>query len=504
MAESRGQSGSNGGTTNSQNIRPDDVLVGFDPDGTNSDDLARSNTLREVASTLATDTNMAVGQALNTAQTAADAAVKTSGDQTIADVKTFTSIPILPAANPTGLNDAVRKKYVDDVVQGLAEWEVSVAYTHPVMVTGSDGNPYVSLQDSTGVDPVTDTDASHWKRFGTSEQATETLAGLVELATQEEADAGTDTERAMTPALVKRVADNIGPPPFNVPSGPACIEDCDDAPLGWSTPAVGAANLPAGAQGGEGDMIGCWQVAPGTDPHGDSANSAQEEIMQLYVSADGAGDNEGIWFRVRDGSFTKWTNLSRTGAPPGTIIDFAGASAPAGYLACDGTAVSRDTYAGLFAAIGTAWGAGDGSTTFNLPNLQGRFRWGAGGNLSVGNVGGETEVVLTTSQMPVHSHSDGSLATTSGGSHSHGSGTYAAASAGSHVHGNRQYAGGDSGGAEYDVAKQRRNSTTYAIQNTESAGSHSHGVSGSTGSRGSGQAHNNLPPYATMLVCIKT
>ena len=127
-------------------------------------------------------------------------------------------------------------------------------------------------------------------------------------------------------------------------------------------------------------------------------------------------------------------------------------------------------------------------------------------------------MVLTTSHMPSHSHSNGSLRTNSGGSHSHGAGSYAAASAGSHVHGNRQYAGGDSGGAEYDIAEQRRNSTTYATQNTESAGSHthaisgssgsagshSHGVTGSTGSRGSGQAHDNLPPYATMLVCIKT
>ena len=348
---------SNGGTTNQRSIRPDDVLVGFDPDGTNSEDLTRSNTLREVASTLAADTNMAVGQALNKAQTAADAAVKTSGDQTIEGVKTFTSIPILPDANPTGQNDAVRKKYVDDVVQGLTEWEVSVAYTHPVMVTGSDGNPYVSVQDSTGIDPATDDDESHWKRFGTSAQATESVAGiveladdtetqtgtdgekavtpaglasvtstetrrgLVELATQEEADAGTDTERAMTPALVKRIADNIGPPPFHVPAGSACVDDCDDAPLGWSTPAVGAANLPAEAQGGEGDMIGCWQVAQTADPHGDSATSSQEELMQLYVSADGAGSNEGIWFRVRDGSFTNWTSLI---SPPDATEALAG------------------------------------------------------------------------------------------------------------------------------------------------------------------------------------
>lgn len=102
------------------------------------------------------------------------------------------------------------------------------------------------------------------------------------------------------------------PPPFRVPVDSACVTNCDEAPLGWSTPAVGAANLPASAQGGEGDMIGCWQVAPGTDPHG---ASLQGELMQLYVSTDAAGGNEGVWFRVRDESFSSWTRMvtSRSG-----------------------------------------------------------------------------------------------------------------------------------------------------------------------------------------------
>ena len=116
----------------------------------------------------------------------------------------------------------------------------------------------------------------------------------------------------------------VAPPPFHVPAGSACVEDCDDAPLGWSSPAVGAANLPAEAQGGGGDMIGCWQVARSTDPNGDSATSAEEEIMQLYVSADGAGGNEGLWFRVRDdGSFSSWTSLR---SPQATTTDVKNAS----------------------------------------------------------------------------------------------------------------------------------------------------------------------------------
>jgi microcystin-dependent protein len=61
------------------------------------------------------------------------------------------------------------------------------------------------------------------------------------------------------------------------------------------------------------------------------------------------------------------------GMPSGAMVDFAGATAPTGWLLCDGAAVSRTTYAGLFTAIGTAYGAGDGSTTFNVPDLRGRI-----------------------------------------------------------------------------------------------------------------------------------
>jgi microcystin-dependent protein len=59
-------------------------------------------------------------------------------------------------------------------------------------------------------------------------------------------------------------------------------------------------------------------------------------------------------------------------APPGSLMPYAGSSAPTGWLICDGSAVSRTTYADLFTAIGTTYGAGDGSTTFNLPDLGGR------------------------------------------------------------------------------------------------------------------------------------
>lgn len=99
--------------------------------------------------------------------------------------------------------------------------------------------------------------------------------------------------------------------------------------------------------------------------------------------------------------------------PIGTILDFAAATAPAGYLVCDGSAVSRSTYAELFAVIGTTWGSGNGSTTFNVPDLRGRTAIGSGtGTASdatahaLGSSGGTETHTLTSAQsgVPAHVH----------------------------------------------------------------------------------------------------
>lgn len=69
--------------------------------------------------------------------------------------------------------------------------------------------------------------------------------------------------------------------------------------------------------------------------------------------------------------------IGTTGAlaslPAGSLVDFAGSAAPAGWLMCDGSEISRTVYAQLFASISTTYGAGDGTTTFNLPDFRGRF-----------------------------------------------------------------------------------------------------------------------------------
>lgn len=80
--------------------------------------------------------------------------------------------------------------------------------------------------------------------------------------------------------------------------------------------------------------------------------------------------------------FTEQNGLEKVvdGVPIGAIIPYAGSTAPFGTLICNGAAISRSAYPELFEAIGTTWGAGDGSTTFNIPDLRGYFLRGVGGN----------------------------------------------------------------------------------------------------------------------------
>lgn len=74
--------------------------------------------------------------------------------------------------------------------------------------------------------------------------------------------------------------------------------------------------------------------------------------------------------------------------PPGIVEAYGGTAAPWGYLLCDGSAVSRTTYAGLFAILSTTFGVGDGSTTFNVPDMRGRFPFGKASSGTGNTLGG--------------------------------------------------------------------------------------------------------------------
>lgn len=93
--------------------------------------------------------------------------------------------------------------------------------------------------------------------------------------------------------------------------------------------------------------------------------------------------------------------------PPGTIITSGhkGWNTPLGYLDCDGAAVSRSYYADLFKVIGESYGAGNGSTTFNVPDFRDRFVKCVSNFATFGkSSGGQASVVLTESQIPPHAH----------------------------------------------------------------------------------------------------
>jgi len=102
------------------------------------------------------------------------------------------------------------------------------------------------------------------------------------------------------------------------------------------------------------------------------------------------------------------SNTISNAIPAGVIEMFGGSTAPTGYLLCDGSAVSRTTYSKLFTAIGTTYGAGDGSTTFNVPNLKGRVAVGYNSADTsfdaLGETGGEKTHTLTVAEMPEHDH----------------------------------------------------------------------------------------------------
>ncbi|WP_196595315.1 phage tail protein [Pectinatus frisingensis] len=187
---------------------------------------------------------------------------------------------------------------------------------------------------------------------------------------------------------------------------------------------------------------------------------------------------------VTVGIYSMATKTNVSGVPTGTINQFAGAAAPVGYLLCQGQAVSRSTYTDLYAVIGTTYGTGDGSTTFNLPDLQDRVGVGKSSTLStLGATGGEKTHQLTANEMPAHVHS---AWTDSQGTHAHPITLYNRW--GSSNSGNNGWGGDDA---------TRGLVTNY----TDAAGAHGHNVGiGVTGGDG---AHNNMQPYVVINYIIK-
>lgn len=202
-------------------------------------------------------------------------------------------------------------------------------------------------------------------------------------------------------------------------------------------------------------------------------------------------DGGGVTWAVVDDPGSNEVDISATasgaGAPAGAMMDFAGTAAPSGWLECDGSAVSRVTFATLFAAIGTTWGPGDGSTTFNLPNMNRRTSVGRGGSgtgvlgNAVGNVGGTETHALSIAELAAHTHSD------SGHSHSGTTSTQGVGGLDVMSNGNSWLMmTGNMAGGPFAIPLSVNNASAN-ISNT-----------------GSGTGHNNVQPSAIVMKIIKT
>lgn len=179
--------------------------------------------------------------------------------------------------------------------------------------------------------------------------------------------------------------------------------------------------------------------------------------------------------------------LNQAVVPTGGLLPYAGSSAPAGFLLCDGSAVSRSTYADLFAVLSTTYGAGNGTTTFNVPDLRQKFPMGkaaSGTGSTLGSTGGSKDAVSVS-----HSHS-----ATSGGqsvTHTHGaggSGWFMTTDNSSLI----TLTGGGGDARQIQIVSSTQNASV----------GHTHTVS--VGPDGSSATDANLPAYQVFNYLIKT
>lgn len=209
----------------------------------------------------------------------------------------------------------------------------------------------------------------------------------------------------------------------------------------------------------------------GAAPGPDTAWKASAKLATVAVAAAASS--------ITAANITDARTLANVAPPTGTMSDFAGSTVPSGALACDGSAVSRTTYSRLFRVIGTTHGAGNGTTTFNLPDSRGRVAVGIKSGETefdtLGETGGAKTHSLTVGEMPNHDHGG---STSSNGAHTHLVDTSQAVNGTAII--TEQSAGVD------------------GTASTSSDGAHTHTIT----AQGSGTAHNNLQPYLVVTKII--
>lgn len=185
--------------------------------------------------------------------------------------------------------------------------------------------------------------------------------------------------------------------------------------------------------------------------------------------------NSSVVVAGNDIKASEYNNLRLDMPAVGIVVMWGTITPPTGWLLCAGAAVNRTTYSDLFAIIGTTFGVGDGSTTFNLPDMQENFIIGKSVTYTIGDTGGGT-TTLVEANMPAHTHT-----ITAETDHQHTKDGYPA-------------------GAGLSSSLQASN-TAGPTQTSQSDGDHNH--TGATGSEGSDTAITILPPHLAVNYIIR-
>jgi len=215
---------------------------------------------------------------------------------------------------------------------------------------------------------------------------------------------------------------------------------------------------------------------------------------QLAAAGGGTGlTSPGTSGNVLTSDGTGWVSSTPVYVPTGGILMWGTASAPAGYFLCNGAAINRTAYSNLFAIIGTTYGAGNGSTTFNLPDFRDRFPVGAGTTYSANSTGGSADAAVVS-----HTHTG---TTGSAGAATGSISAQIGSDFGSYQTGSASGVFSVSGGS---LPNRMQGAAGTGSRPTVDMSIPDHQHTFTTGSTGSSGTNANLPPYLGVYFIIKT